>query len=104
MRHTDTRQIVDAIPRRILPVCYPVSDVRRRNRLPLPLGGSDARFRASGLGGHFFLFRYSGSGPRLCLEERSAGMEVDRKSTRLNSSHANTSYAVFCLKKKTHSP
>src|SRR3712207_6982091 len=26
---------------------------------------------------------------------------TDRKSTRLNSSHANTSYAVFCLKKKT---
>src|SRR3712207_8414300 len=29
----------------------------------------------------------------------SAGAE-DRKSTRLNSSHANISYAVFCLKKK----
>src|SRR3712207_7895919 len=33
------------------------------------------------------------------------GMDVlevrDRKSTRLNSSHANISYAVFCLKKKT---
>src|SRR3712207_8832785 len=29
----------------------------------------------------------------------------DRKSTRLNSSHANISYAVFCLKKKiSHSP
>src|SRR3712207_8012958 len=29
----------------------------------------------------------------------------DRKSTRLNSSHANISYAVFCLKKKiTYSP
>src|SRR5438445_7752878 len=28
---------------------------------------------------------------------------VDRKSTRLNSSHANISYAVFCLKKKTGS-
>src|SRR3712207_7124294 len=27
----------------------------------------------------------------------------DRKSTRLNSSHANISYAVFCLKKKTTS-
>src|SRR3712207_8065618 len=27
-------------------------------------------------------------------------MLVDRKSTRLNSSHANISYAVFCLKKK----
>src|SRR3712207_8849889 len=28
------------------------------------------------------------------------GTGVDRKSTRLNSSHANISYAVFCLKKK----
>src|SRR3712207_8087916 len=32
-------------------------------------------------------------------ERKSAGQ--DRKSTRLNSSHANISYAVFCLKKKT---
>src|SRR3712207_7028597 len=31
----------------------------------------------------------------LALQQR------DRKSTRLNSSHANISYAVFCLKKKT---
>src|SRR3712207_9002031 len=30
----------------------------------------------------------------------SGGYGVDRKSTRLNSSHANISYAVFCLKKK----
>src|SRR3712207_7252484 len=29
-----------------------------------------------------------------------AGHDADRKSTRLNSSHANISYAVFCLKKK----
>src|SRR3712207_7372444 len=29
---------------------------------------------------------------------------VDRKSTRLNSSHANISYAVFCLKKKKKTP
>src|SRR5699024_11359688 len=28
-------------------------------------------------------------------------LEVDRKSTRLNSSHVSISYAVFCLKKKT---
>src|SRR3712207_8089200 len=27
-------------------------------------------------------------------------VKIDRKSTRLNSSHANISYAVFCLKKK----
>src|SRR3712207_7690196 len=30
----------------------------------------------------------------------TAAEEEDRKSTRLNSSHANISYAVFCLKKK----
>src|SRR5438445_9901057 len=30
-----------------------------------------------------------------------AHSRADRKSTRLNSSHANISYAVFCLKKKT---
>src|SRR3712207_7900258 len=30
----------------------------------------------------------------------SGGPGTDRKSTRLNSSHANISYAVFCLKKK----
>src|SRR3712207_6862045 len=30
--------------------------------------------------------------------------QQDRKSTRLNSSHANISYAVFCLKKKTKTP
>src|SRR3712207_7757661 len=35
------------------------------------------------------------AGPRVGLEEGE-----DRKSTRLNSSHANISYAVFCLKKK----
>src|SRR5689334_23804058 len=32
-----------------------------------------------------------------------AVIEVDRKSTRLNSSHSSISYAVFCLKKKTFS-
>src|SRR3712207_8166586 len=33
-------------------------------------------------------------------ELKRARREADRKSTRLNSSHANISYAVFCLKKK----
>src|SRR3712207_9013010 len=42
---------------------------------------------------------------RCCVVERESGpafaaVLVDRKSTRLNSSHANISYAVFCLKKK----
>src|SRR3712207_7096297 len=59
-----------------------------------------------------------GLGPRLNLNSpqqitdafRSIGIELadtkvwtlDRKSTRLNSSHANISYAVFCLKKKNN--
>src|SRR5258707_241427 len=34
------------------------------------------------------------------LLNRAEEPRVDRKSTRLNSSHANISYAVFCLKKK----
>src|SRR3712207_8985656 len=41
-----------------------------------------------------------------CSTPVKDGMVVhtqDRKSTRLNSSHANISYAVFCLKKKTTS-
>src|SRR3712207_6998452 len=37
------------------------------------------------------------SRPRFARSRRKAR---DRKSTRLNSSHANISYAVFCLKKK----
>src|SRR3712207_7836891 len=40
--------------------------------------------------------------PRDVFERRHGflGALLDRKSTRLNSSHANISYAVFCLKKK----
>src|SRR3712207_6890434 len=34
------------------------------------------------------------------VERVAERRRVDRKSTRLNSSHANISYAVFCLKKK----
>src|SRR3712207_8654090 len=33
------------------------------------------------------------------IAHRPDALAVDRKSTRLNSSHANISYAVFCLKK-----
>src|SRR3989475_1253810 len=36
--------------------------------------------------------------PRSCL--RNGEVARDRKSTRLNSSHSQISYAVFCLKKK----
>src|SRR5690349_24062188 len=37
---------------------------------------------------------------RLGDEERARDLGRDRKSTRLNSSHVEISYAVFCLKKK----
>src|SRR3712207_7656952 len=37
------------------------------------------------------------------LTNGNYGYFRDRKSTRLNSSHANISYAVFCLKKQIHS-
>src|SRR3712207_7638355 len=37
------------------------------------------------------------------FERLRAEVSADRKSTRLNSSHANISYAVFCLKKKKKS-
>src|SRR5947209_13861861 len=50
-------------------------------------------FRPSGPTGHAYVV----------VDERHihhVGALVDRKSTRLNSSHANISYAVFCLKKK----
>src|SRR5690349_23685645 len=65
------------------------------------------------------LFRSRATGPREHLDdllhtrfvardplaERDAGDELqDRKSTRLNSSHVEISYAVFCLKKKTFQP
>src|SRR5258707_6725570 len=44
------------------------------------------------------------AGPLQCMCDGVSGVEhsasIDRKSTRLNSSHANISYAVFCLKKK----
>src|SRR3712207_7048080 len=40
---------------------------------------------------------------RAAVDPRRQGPEsLDRKSTRLNSSHANISYAVFCLKKKKY--
>src|SRR3712207_8579092 len=62
-----------------------IGDLRRHGRV-VPLG-----FAA------IHLLRGAG----LVLEELIIKRQ-DRKSTRLNSSHANISYAVFCLKKKKH--
>src|SRR3712207_8765910 len=49
----------------------------------------------------FPLFQHGGLEFIHMLEGEVVYRHADRKSTRLNSSHANISYAVFCLKKKT---
>src|SRR2546427_2458760 len=40
------------------------------------------------------------NGPQACVAAAGPVATLDRKSTRLNSSHSQISYAVFCLKKK----
>src|SRR3712207_7956592 len=91
---------------------FPYTTLFRSTRVSLPcaqvvLSNDDQGFAQVGLGGMTFegfhdgklvfwkvhdLGPYPGTPERVLLE--------DRKSTRLNSSHANISYAVFCLKKK----
>src|SRR3712207_7470691 len=73
--------------------------VGTRDAVQLPDLRDDGAGRAAARGG--------GGGRRRA--DRRAGAVAgagarDRKSTRLNSSHANISYAVFCLKKKTSGP
>src|SRR5438874_10590038 len=46
------------------------------------------------------LEREAGRAAERVLDRPAAGGQADRKSTRLNSSHVEISYAVFCLKKK----
>src|SRR2546427_4914683 len=64
---------------------------------------SPACFWLTGLLPQFQRFRYDPL-PRVDVvflpDEEEEGLQLDRKSTRLNSSHSQISYAVFCLKKK----
>src|SRR3712207_8028229 len=56
--------------------------------------------------GEQFRLPHPGGGRRpACRRDNDqwGSVTIDRKSTRLNSSHANISYAVFCLKKKKKS-
>src|SRR3712207_8924703 len=63
---------------------------------PYPSTSTDKQYDIRG-----YLKVQSASCNRSCSRYRSQlqSFDVDRKSTRLNSSHANISYAVFCLKK-----
>src|SRR3712207_6975341 len=58
------------------------------------IGRDRLRARAQALGGPIGIVAR--------LPQPRAVLRPDRKSTRLNSSHANISYAVFCLKKKKY--
>src|SRR3712207_7277680 len=72
---------------------------RPRGRQVGTESGSVSRTREHGLqdGGHDAVaLGVEGDG----ADRRPVAGRPDRKSTRLNSSHANISYAVFCLKKK----
>src|SRR3712207_6904854 len=68
----------------------------------LPKDGGGGRAHRGGAGGVVGSpgggARQLAGGHRVVHRGRGAG-DGDRKSTRLNSSHANISYAVFCLKK-----
>src|SRR2546421_1177530 len=67
---------------------------RSRRRHALSQGGHAARGARRARVRHRLLARLGGQG------RDAARREGDRKSTRLNSSHDQISYAVFCLKKK----
>src|SRR3712207_8552462 len=55
---------------------------------------------AAGLVRDSFILKKKQADLMTVLAPKVSGTVKDRKSTRLNSSHANISYAVFCLKKK----
>src|SRR3712207_7998704 len=74
-----------------LPICRPLG--RQPDEQP-----ADLRVRR--LAGHDEHERVARLGPGQVLAPAELEQDIDRKSTRLNSSHANISYAVFCLKKK----
>src|SRR5207248_9288012 len=64
-------------------------------------GTWDSRLLAGGFGLVKSVIRRAHQGAGFdMLEAHGFGEKLDRKSTRLNSSHRTISYAVFCLKKK----
>src|SRR3712207_8787233 len=75
---------------------FPYTTLFRSGRLHEQAGGG--HHEALGAGLHVEAGEH-GRAYRVALLRQPEG-RVDRKSTRLNSSHANISYAVFCLKKK----
>src|SRR2546427_341813 len=75
-------------------------DFTRVVRVVLPLGEDEPHFRPGKCGEN----GVDTNGPNLFRVESELRRNSDRKSTRLNSSHSQISYAVFCLKKKKKKP
>ena len=70
--------------------------------LAFDLGATSGRSMLGMLEGDKFEIRELTRFPNAIMELHGKYYwNIDRKSTRLNSSHASISYAVFCLKKKT---
>src|SRR2546429_5960019 len=66
----------------------------------LPIYRRDGRRAGAGMSDLVVLHETPDSKHGTRPEDRSLSERIDRKSTRLNSSHGYISYAVFCLKKK----
>src|SRR5438045_6205385 len=73
--------------------------------LPDPVGAAISVCRCFLISGHACSCGSVGAGKLRANQRATAGWKIsrfiDRKSTRLNSSHLGISYAVFCLKKQT---
>src|SRR5437868_11885365 len=97
--------------RRPRPPFFPYTTLFRSDQfLITPVGRVEDAARARALGDEirtviagYHWFTDWGRDTMISLEglTLTTGRKKDRKSTRLNSSHVSTSYAVFCLKKKT---
>src|SRR5690554_3303455 len=82
----------------------------RGHHPPIPAGAGLNRLPIVSVSRHSADPRRRGAQPPVFVElasqplrsPQARGSTGDRKSTRLNSSHVRISYAVFCLKKKTH--
>src|SRR3712207_7292552 len=81
---------------------FPYTTLFRSRRHAVELAERGQRQQHVHGGGRAGEGRVGGPGDAEVAVERAG--DADRKSTRLNSSHANISYAVFCLKKKPNSP
>src|SRR5688500_19866392 len=84
------------------PLLFPYTTLFRSNDIALAVCGPEGPL-ADGIAEHFARRRVPFFGPTqgaANIEASKSYAKKDRKSTRLNSSHLVTSYAVFCLKKK----